>query len=60
MLANDNQEEVVNQIMRGEIITYNVIFPVPSPIPKVTSLLINNQEYCRGPPGETFIFNFQF
>ncbi|XP_028175360.1 spermosin-like [Ostrinia furnacalis] len=45
-----DEEHSLQRFNQGAPLTYRVHFPVTSPLPKLTSLVVNNQELCSGPP----------
>lgn len=47
---NGTREETLSDIIKGNNVRYKVTFPVPWPLPKLTSIIFNNQIICTGPP----------
>ncbi|XP_077298829.1 serine protease gd-like isoform X2 [Arctopsyche grandis] len=54
-----SDQEISQIIQRGGTVTYKLHFPLRSPVPKVTSIEINNRLYCSGPP-EVFSNSAQY
>lgn len=46
-----NEEQALQRYNQGSQLIYRVDFPVTSPLPKLTSLVVNNADICYGPPG---------
>lgn len=46
-LVKDKQS-ALNDISRGYSIQYRVRFPITSPLPKLVSVVYNNQQICVG------------
>ncbi|XP_024939939.1 serine protease gd isoform X2 [Cephus cinctus] len=44
-----SKEESIRAVEAGNSLTYKIHFPVRQPIPLLTKLLFNEQEYCVGP-----------
>lgn len=51
------KEEVAWNMVNGDLIVYKVNFPLSSPVPRITSIIINNVQYCSGLPGKHFIIH---
>ncbi|KAL0818402.1 hypothetical protein ABMA28_008874 [Loxostege sticticalis] len=45
-----NEEQALQRYNQGSQLIYRVDFPVTSPLPKLTSLVVNNADICFGPP----------
>lgn len=49
------KQAALQNIINGRPIRYIVRFPLPEPIPKLTSLVYNKQVLCTGPPGKSML-----
>jgi hypothetical protein len=45
----------VNDVKNGYPLQYRVDFPLQSPLPKPTAIILNDRQLCSGPQGEVFI-----
>ncbi|CAG9804120.1 unnamed protein product [Chironomus riparius] len=57
-LVKDKQS-ALNDISRGYSIQYRVRFPITSPLPKLVSVVYNNQQICTGPKGYGTTINLE-
>lgn len=46
-----DKQTAANDVVNGLPILYRVNFPVQNPLPKPTSIFLNNQLLCSGPEG---------
>jgi hypothetical protein len=46
-----SSQDVVRKIQNGETIIFRVKFPLQQPLPKPTTIKINNQVICSGEKG---------
>jgi hypothetical protein len=44
----------VNDVKNGYPLQYRVDFPLRSPLPKPTAIILNDRQLCSGPQGEIF------
>lgn len=47
-----SKEESVRIVQQGRPLLYHIRFPLRQPIPLLTGIWFNDQQYCSGPRGE--------
>lgn len=46
-----SQQEILSILSSGQKLKYRVYFPLTNPLPKFTSIKVNDKQICSGPPG---------